>query len=78
MLLRKQRVQGFSLAESLLGKKRTLSSYCWALLFLEGVRDSPSDLPTLFIKASVLNFFIFPCVEQDLSLKTLLIKSQVF
>lgn len=34
----KQRVQGFSLAESLLGKKRDLSSSCWALLSLQHMR----------------------------------------
>ena len=44
----KQRVKGFSLAESLPGEKRSPSSSCWALLSLQGVRAPPTGLPTLF------------------------------
>ena len=43
----KQRVRGFLLAESLPGKKRSLSFSCWALLSLQGVRAPPSGPPTL-------------------------------
>ena len=44
----KQRVPGFSLAEPLPGKKRSLSSSCCALLSLQGMRAPPSGFPTLF------------------------------
>ena len=44
----KQRVHSFSLAESLPGKKRSLSPSCWVLLSLQGMRVSYSDLPVLF------------------------------
>ena len=45
--LSKQRVPGFSLAESLPGKKRRLSFSCWALLSSQGMRAPLSSLPTL-------------------------------
>ena len=41
---RKQRVAGFSLAESLPGKKSRLSSSYWALLSVQGMRMPPSGL----------------------------------
>ena len=43
----KQRAQGFSLAESLPGKKSSLSTF-WALLLLQGVRAPPSGLRIVF------------------------------
>lgn len=42
----KERVQGFSLAESLQRKKSRLSS-CWALLTSQGMRAPPSGLLTI-------------------------------
>ena len=42
----KQRFHSFSLAESLTGRKRSLSSSSWALL--SGHEKSPSNLPVLF------------------------------
>ena len=43
----KQRVHDFSLVESSPGKKK-ISSSCWALPSLQGVRASSSGLQTLF------------------------------
>ena len=43
--LYKQRAHGFSLAESLLGKRRNLSSSCWAQLLSQSVRAPHSGLP---------------------------------
>ena len=37
-----------------------LSSSCWALLSLQGVRTPPSGLPALLIEVSVFKFFTFP------------------
>ena len=44
----KQKLHSVSLAKLLPGKKRGLSSSCWALLLSEGVRAPPSGLPALF------------------------------
>ena len=44
----KQIVYGFSLADSLPGKKRRLFSSCWALLLWQGMRIPCSGLPTLY------------------------------
>ena len=64
----KQKVYGFSLAESLPGKKRSLSSSCWALLSPQ-CKIPPSDLPTLFNRGfSLLIVYISP-FDQDLPLK---------
>ena len=52
-----QRVHGSSLAESLPGMKRSLSSSCWALLWSQGVRTPSSGLSTIF-EVSVHWFFI--------------------
>ena len=53
----KQRVHGFSLAESLPGKKRSLPS-CWALLALQGMRAPPSGRPALLLR------FLFICLQE--------------
>ena len=44
----KQRDHGFSLIQLLPEKKRSLSSSCWALLWLQGRRAPPSGLTALF------------------------------
>ena len=44
----KHGIHGFSLTDSLPGKKSSLSSSCCFLLSLKGMRASPSDIPTLF------------------------------
>ena len=41
----KQRVNGFSLAESLTGKKRHLSSSCWTLVIIVGLESFPFWFP---------------------------------
>ena len=46
----KQRALGFSLAESLPGKKRSLSSSCWALLWSQSIRVPPSGFLTVLIE----------------------------
>ena len=38
----------FSLASFLLGKKKNVSFFFWALLLLQGVTTPPSGLPALF------------------------------
>ena len=52
----KQRALGFSLAESLPGKKRSLSSSYWALLLLQGMTVSPL-VSQLYLSEVSLNFF---------------------
>ena len=54
--LGEQRVRVFSLAESLPGKKRSLSSSYWALLLLQGVTVSPL-VSQLDLSEVSLNFF---------------------
>ena len=51
------RMLGFSLAESLPGKKSRLSSSCWVLLLSQGVRAPPSGLLTLFNSNFCLSHF---------------------
>lgn len=48
-------VHGFSLAEALPWKNRSLSPSCWALISSEGVRALPSGFPSL-IEICLLNF----------------------
>lgn len=54
----KQRIHGFSLAECLLGKKKSLSSSCLALLWSQGMSALPSGLPALFNWGFCLMFYI--------------------
>ena len=49
----KHRLLGFSLAESLPGRKRGLSSSSWALLLSQGVRASPLVSQLYLIEVSV-------------------------
>ena len=51
------RVLGLSLAESLPGKKSSLSSSCWVLLLSQGMRAPPSGLLTLFNWGFCLSHF---------------------
>ena len=46
-LSKRTELNGFSLAE-LSGKKRSLSSSCWTLLWAWGLRAPPSGAPILF------------------------------
>ena len=73
-----QRVHGFSLTKSLPGKKRSLSSSCWYLLLLQGMRAPFLVFWICLIEVSVYWFFTYPYFNQDLSLKASLIKGRVF
>ena len=55
----KQRVHGSSLAKSLPGRKRGLFSSCWSLWPFQGMRDPPSDLPTLLIEVLFIYFLYY-------------------
>ena len=44
----RQRFHGFSLAEFLLGKKKNVYFFFWALLLVQCVTTPPSGLPALF------------------------------
>ena len=65
-VIAKQRVLGFSSAGSLLGKKNSISSPCWFLIWLQGVRASLSGLQIYssflfvnFYEVKGHDFFIF-------------------
>ena len=63
------RVLGFSLTYSLSGKKRSLSSSCWALLFSKDLRVPLFWSPSLFNWGfCLLIFYTFP-FGQELSMK---------
>lgn len=72
----KQRFHDFSLAKLLPEKKRSLCTFSWALLPLQGIRAVPSGLPTLFnwgfcllvfyISPSWLRFFSESITDQEL------------
>ena len=78
----KQRIQGFSLAESLPGRKRYLSSSCWALLPSLGMKASPFCLLTLFNGGFCLLVFytclfaclIYFCWKLDILIRVVAIK----
>ena len=55
--LSKQRVHGFSLAESLPGKR--FSSSCWALLSSQGMRAPPSGLSLMELSVPLINLYYF-------------------
>ena len=73
----KQRFHGFSLAKLLPEKKRSLCTFSWALLPLQGIRALPSGLPTLLnwgfcllvfcISPSWLRFFSESITYQELA-----------
>ena len=53
----KSQRHGISLAESLPGKKRSLSSSCWALLPSQGMRVSPRSPDSVQVSFLLIPFY---------------------
>ena len=66
------RVWAFSLAESLSGRKRSLSFSCRALLSSESMRAPPSGLPTGLFEVPVLIFFLIYLFQLEANYFTVL------
>ena len=57
-------VHGFSLTESLTGKKRSLSSSCWFLQLWQDIGTPPSGLPPQFSWGFCLLILCFPLLTK--------------